>query len=56
MSLYKIRAAFYGYSRDDFAKSAESPVYPAVEMQQLRPEGERGLYEYWQQEMRTRKV
>lgn len=56
MSLYKIKAAFYGYSREEFAKLAESPSYPAVEVEQLRPEDEAGLYEYWLNQSRSRRV
>ena len=56
MSLYGIRAAFYGYSREEFAELAEPPTYPPVEVEQLRPEGEAGLYEYWQTQLRSRQV
>jgi len=47
MSLYKVKGAVYGYSREDFAKFDTPPHYPSVELKQLRPEDNSDLYAHW---------
>lgn len=49
MSLYGIKAAFYGYSREE-ARATMPGAYAPVTLEQLRPDGEDGLYAYWQEQ------
>lgn len=49
MSLYGIKAAFYGYSREEARTTMPGP-HEVVNLEQLRPDGEEGLYAYWQEQ------
>lgn len=47
MSVYGIRQAYYGYTRDDFASVAPPNEYPPVTVSVVNPDDGAALYHYW---------
>ncbi len=50
MSLYGIKKAFYGYTREEWSRVTVPFAYPAVDAQVLSPGDDAPLYTYWKQQ------